>query len=50
MVNTTITPQNVDFMVNNFEGDYEGFQAYMESLAVSLILPTRFFSRPDLFV
>jgi len=52
LINTTITAQNVDFMVNNFKGDFEGFQAYMEGLAVSsgLPAPVFFFSHPNLSV
>ena len=38
MINTTITKQNVDYIVNNYEGDYFGFQAYLESTIVSLVL------------
>ena len=30
MANTTITKQNVDYLVNSFEGDFIGFQAYTE--------------------
>ena len=43
MVNTTITKENVDHVVNNYEGDYFGFQAYFESATVSLILPLLIF-------
>ena len=51
MINATITEQNVDFMVNGFKGDFIGFQAYMEGLAVGLILPAPgFLSHPDLSV
>ena len=46
-INTTITTENVNKMVDGFEGDFIGFQAYMESLAVSLTLLFWFFSRPD---
>ena len=35
MVNVTMTKQNVDYIVNNFEGDYFKFQGYFESLNVS---------------
>jgi tyrosinase len=31
MVNNTMTKENVDFIVNNFEGDYMEFQHYFES-------------------
>jgi len=31
MVNTTMTQTNVDYQINNFEGDFFGFQAYAES-------------------
>jgi len=33
MINTTMTKENVDYMVNNFEGDFIGFQTYMESIS-----------------
>jgi hypothetical protein len=40
MINTTMTKQNVDFNVDNYEGDYIGFQAYFESpVEVSSALP-----------
>jgi tyrosinase len=39
MINTTMTKENVDFIVDNFGGDFIGFQSYYESLQVSLILP-----------
>ena len=42
MINTTMTKENVDYMVNNFEGDFIGFQAYMESSSVSLALSPQF--------
>ena len=35
MINTTMTKENVDYTVNGFEGDFIGFQAYVESVAVS---------------
>ena len=35
MINTTMTKQNVDYTVDNFEGDYIGLQAYTESPSVS---------------
>jgi tyrosinase len=38
MINTSMTEQNVNFSVNSFEGDFIGFQAYMESPPVSLAL------------
>ena len=40
MINTTMTKENVDFIVDNFGGDFIGFQSYYESLQVSLILST----------
>ena len=46
MANTTFTKQNVDYTVNNFEGDFIGFQAYTESLAVSSTLLPLGFCRP----
>ena len=36
MINTTFTKENVDYLVNNFEGDFFGFHGYFESLTVSL--------------
>ena len=47
MINTTMTKENVDYMVNNFEGDFEGFQAYMESTSVSLASSPQFLCSPD---
>ena len=35
MINTTMTKENVDYMVNGFSGDFIGFQTYMESVVVS---------------
>ena len=46
MINTTMTKQNVDFSVNSFEGDFIGFQSYLESLSVSSILLSAL-SRPS---
>ena len=34
-INTTMTKKNVDFVTDNFEGDYFGFQKYFESTVVS---------------
>jgi len=48
MVNVSMTKQNVDFIVNNFEGDFIGFQEYFESLNVSSTLPPLLFDSPDL--
>jgi len=31
MINTTFTKEDVDYMVNDFQGDFIGFQAWMES-------------------
>jgi tyrosinase len=42
MINTTMTKENVDYTVNNFEGDFIGFQTYMESIAVSPTSPSLF--------
>ena len=40
MVNTTMTKENVDYIVDNYEGDYFGFQTYFENVVqVSLVLP-----------
>jgi len=41
MINTTFTKEDVDYMVDNFQGDFIGFQAYMES-AVSSTSPPLF--------
>ena len=43
MINTTMTKKNVDYIVNNYDGDYDGFQAYFESTIVSLVLPPLLF-------
>ena len=43
MINTTMTTENVDFIVNNYEGDFFGFQTYFESAIVSLALPDLIF-------
>ena len=44
MVNTTMTKENVDYIVDNYEGDYFGFQAYFENVVqVSLVLPPSVF-------
>jgi tyrosinase len=48
MINTTMTKQNVDHVVNNFEGDFFGFHTYAESTAVSLTFHSLFFGHPDL--
>lgn len=37
MINTTMTKQNVEYSVNNFEGNFIGFQTYVESISVSYI-------------
>ena len=40
MINTTMTQQNVDYILDNFEGDFAGFHAYFENtIVVSLALP-----------
>ena len=40
MINTTFRKGNVDYIVNSYEGDYIGFQAYCENtVKVSLVLP-----------
>ena len=31
MINTTMTKENVDYTVNNYEGDFFGFQTYFEN-------------------
>jgi len=40
MANTTMTKQNADYTVNNFEGDFTGFQAYVTSLPAGSTPPT----------
>jgi len=47
MVNASMTQQNVDYLVSNFEGNFTGFQAYAESPAVSLTLRSLFLGHPD---
>ena len=39
MINTTFTRENVDYLINSFEGDFLGFSAYYEAVAVSLAPP-----------
>jgi len=41
MINTTFTKEDVDYTVNNFQGDFIGFQAYVEP-AVSSTSPPLF--------
>ena len=44
MVNQTFTKENVDYLVNNYEGDFFGFRAYFENIfKVSLAPRSRFF-------
>ena len=43
MINTTMTKKNVDFTVGNFEGDFIGFQTYLESTPVSSTPPLSVF-------
>ena len=47
MINTTMTQQNVDYIVNNFEGNFIGFQAYAESPSVSLAFRSSFLGHPN---
>ena len=47
MVNTAVTKQNVDYIVNNFEGNFVGFRTYSESPAVSLAFHSLFPGHPD---
>ena len=47
MINTTMTKDNVDYLVNSFEGDFFGFQEYAESTNVSLTFHYMFFGHPD---
>jgi len=35
MINTTMTKTNVDYVVNNFKGNFIGFNTYTESINVS---------------
>ena len=50
MINTTTTKQNVDYLVNSFEGNFIGFQAYAESPTVSLVFLSLFSGNSDLSV
>ena len=50
MINTTMTKQNVDHSVNNFEGDFIGLQTYTEGLPASPILPPLIFDCPEPFL
>ena len=44
MINTTMTKENVDYLVDSYEGDFFGFQAYFEGLTrVGLVLPPSVF-------
>ena len=43
MMNTTMTKENVDYILDKYEGDYFGFQTYFESATVSLVLPLLIF-------
>ena len=44
MANTTMTKENVDSLVDSYEGDFFGFQAYFEGLTrVGLVLPPSVF-------
>ena len=47
MVNTTFTKEEVDNLVNSFEGDFIGFQAYIEAMIVSSTLPPLTLGLPD---
>jgi hypothetical protein len=48
MINKSMTEQNVDYAVNNFEGDFFGFQGYAKSTTVtSLTLYFLFPGHPD---
>ena len=47
MINTTVTKENVDYIVNNFEGDFIGFQMYMEKIPVSLVVSPQSLCGPD---
>jgi len=42
MINITMTKEKVDHAVNNYEGDFIGFQANAESVSVNPTLPPRF--------
>ena len=50
MINTTMTQQNVDSLVNGYVGDFIGFQTYFESLPVSSTLLPLVPDRLDPFV
>lgn len=43
MANTTFDKQNIDYLTDNFEGDYLGFTAYYEAAVVSPAIPLLFF-------
>lgn len=45
-INATMTKQNVDLLVNGFEGDFIGFQSYLDSFNVSSTL-SPIVSRPS---
>lgn len=40
MINTSFTPAKVDFLVNNYEGDFFGFQKDIESVSCDFHLAT----------
>jgi len=40
MINMNMTKRNVEYAVNNFEGDFVGFQALVESLPVGMTPPS----------
>lgn len=46
-INTSMTKENVDYIVNNYQGDYIGFQTYFETLNVSSTLLSLVFCRLD---
>jgi len=47
MINTTTAEESVTYSVNNFVGDFIGFQAYIESPHVSSTSPPLLFGCPD---
>ena len=49
MINTTMTKQKVDYVVNGYEGDFIGFQTDVESVSVNSTLPLLVFGHPDPF-
>ena len=47
MINTTMTKENVDNVLTNFDGDFIGFHTYSESFTVSFTFHCLLFGRFD---